>query len=77
MDELEKLKQIIAEEMDISPEEINEEQSLRDDLEMDKISILQVIMALEVDFGIELEPEDIEQIRTVGDALSYIRDDYE
>lgn len=77
MDELEKLKQIIAEEMDISPEEINEGQSLRDDLEMDKISILQVMMALEVDFGIELEPEDIEQIRTVGDALSYIRDGYE
>ncbi len=76
MDELAKLKWIIAEEMDMDPEDINEEQSLREDLEMDKLNILQVMMALEVDFGIELEMEDIEQIRTVGDALSFIVEEY-
>ena len=76
MSEFDKLKQIIAEEMDIDPEEINEEQSLRDDLEMDQISILQVMMAMEVDFDIELDPTDIEQIKTVGDCLSYISGEY-
>ncbi len=76
MSEFDKLKQIIAEEMDIDPEDINEEQSLREDLEMDQISVMQVMMAMEVDFDIELDPTDIEQIKTVGDCLSYITDQY-
>ncbi len=76
MNEFDKLKQIISEEMDIDPEDITEEQSLREDLEMDNISVLQVMMAMEVDFDIELDPSDIEQIKTVGDCLSYIRDEY-
>lgn len=76
MDPFEQLKLIISEEMDIDPEDITEEMSLRDDLEMDQISILQVMMALEVDFDIELDPSDISQIKTVGDALSYIESEY-
>lgn len=76
MNEFDKLKQIIAEEMEIEKDDINEEQSLRDDLEMDQISILQVMMAMEVEFGIELDPSDIEQIKTVGDCLSFLTDSY-
>lgn len=76
MNEFDKLKQIIAEEMEISPEDINENQSFRDDLEMDNLSFMQIMMAMEVEFEIELDPSDIEQIKTVGDALSYISDEY-
>lgn len=76
MNEFDKLKLIIAEEMDIEADTITEEQSLREDLEMDQISVLQVMMAMEVEFGIELDPTDIEQIKTVGDCLSFITDSY-
>lgn len=69
-DELSVIREIIAEEMDISPDEITEEMSLEEDLEMDKTSILQVLMACEVEFGVEYEQEDIRDIRTVGDILA-------
>lgn len=68
-DELSIIQEIIAEEMEISPSEITEEMSLEDDLEMDSTSILQVLMACEVEFNVQYEPEDIRQIRTVEDII--------
>ena len=68
-DELSVIQEIIAEEMEISPSEITEEMSLEDDLEMDSTNILQVLMACEVEFNVEYEPEDIRQIKTVEDIL--------
>ena len=76
MEPFDVLKMIISEEMDIDPEEIKPEASFKEDLEMDQISFLQVLMALEVEFDLELDPTDIEQIKTVGDALAYISEDY-
>lgn len=69
-DELSIIKEIIAEEMEISTDEISEESSLEEDLEMDKNSIMQVLVACEMEFGVEYETEDIRQIKTVGDILS-------
>ena len=68
-DELSIVREIIAEEMEINPEDIEEEMSLEEDLEMDKTSILQVLMACEVEFNVEYEPEDIRQIKTVEDII--------
>ncbi|MCI8633276.1 MAG: acyl carrier protein [Lachnospiraceae bacterium] len=68
-DELSIVRQIIAEEMEINPEDITEEMSLEEDLEMDSTSILQVLMACEVEFNVEYDPEDIRQIKTVEDIL--------
>ena len=68
-DELSIVRQIIAEEMEINPEDITEEMSLEEDLEMDSTSILQVLMACEVEFNVEYDPEDIRQIKRVEDIL--------
>ncbi len=68
-DELSIVRQIIAEEMEINPEDITEEMSLEEDLEMDSTSILQVLMACEVEFNVEYDPEDIRQIKTVEDII--------
>lgn len=68
-DELSVVRQIIAEEMEINPDDITEEMSLEEDLEMDSTSILQVLMACEVEFNVEYDPEDIRQIKTVDDII--------
>lgn len=70
------LQTIIAEEMDMDPQEVNEEQYLSDDLEMDKTSIMQVLTACEVEFGVEFDSDDLEDIKTVADIYSYINEDY-
>ena len=63
------ISEIIAEEADINPADITEETSLDDDLELDKNSIIQILVACEVEFGIEYEQADFEDIRSVGDIL--------
>lgn len=68
-DELSIIQEIIAEEMDMNPQDITEEMSLDEDLDMDQNSILQVLMACEVEFNVEYEQEDIRQIKTVEDIL--------
>ena len=55
--------------MDMNPQDISEEMSLEEDLDMDQNSILQVLMACEVEFNVEYEQEDIRQIKTVEDIL--------
>ena len=68
-DELSIIQEIIAEEMDLNPQDITEEMTLDEDLDMDQNSILQVLMACEVEFNVEYEAEDIRQIKTVEDIL--------
>ena len=68
-DELSIIQEIIAEEMDLNPQDISEEMSMEEDLDMDQNSILQVLMACEVEFNVEYEQEDIRQIKTVEDIL--------
>ena len=68
-DELSIIQEIIAEEMEINPGDITEEMSLEEDLEMDSNSILQVLMACEVEFNVQYDPEDIRQIKTVEDIV--------
>ena len=68
-DELSIIQEIIAEEMDLNPQDITEEMTLDEDLDMDQNSILQVLMACEVEFNVEYEQEDIRQSKTVEDIL--------
>ena len=63
------ISEIIAEEADINPADVTEETSLDDDLELDKNSIMQILVACEVEFGIEYEQADFEDIRSVADIL--------
>ena len=68
-DELSIIQEIIAEEMDLNPQDITEEMTLDEDLDMDQNSILQVLMACEVEFNVEYEQEDIRQIKTEEDIM--------
>ena len=74
MDEMERLKKIIAEELSVDEAEITEETSFADDLGADSIDLFQVLMAVEEEFGVEREGEVGEQIKTVGDALQFVKE---
>lgn len=68
-----KVKKIIAEQLNIPESEITEETSFQDDLGADSLDIFQIIMALEEEFDMELSNEDAEKISTVKDAVEYIK----
>ncbi len=63
---------IIAEQLGISEAEITEETSFAD-LGADSLDLFQIISAFEEEFNIEFENEDVEKIKTVGDAIEYIK----
>jgi acyl carrier protein len=68
----EKVKDIIAEQLGVKKEEIKQESSFVDDLGADSLDTVEVVMALEEEFGIEIPDEDAEKITTVGEAVKYI-----
>lgn len=73
MEIFEKVKEIMAEQLDINPEEITEDTSFINDLEADSLDIVELIMALEEEFDTEIPDEDAEKISTVKDAVDYIK----
>ncbi|MDD4295259.1 MAG: acyl carrier protein [Candidatus Omnitrophica bacterium] len=68
----EKVKDIISEQLGVKKDEIKIESSFIDDLGADSLDTVEVVMALEEEFGIEIPDEDAEKITTVGQAISYI-----
>ena len=71
--ELEKIKPIIAEVLNIDADSITEDTTFVDDLGADSLDIFQIIMGIEEEYDIELDNESVEQIQTVGDAVEAIR----
>ena len=69
----ERIRDIIAEQLSIEPDEITEESSFIDDLGADSLDIVELIMALEEEFDMEIPDEDAEKISTVGDVIEYIK----
>ena len=67
-----KVKDIIAEQLGVKKEEIKPESSFIDDLGADSLDTVEVVMALEEEFGIEIPDEDAEKITTVGEVVKYI-----
>ena len=70
--EFEKLQAIIAEVLNIEPEEVTMQSTFVDDLGADSLDIFQIIMGIEEEFDIEIPNEAAEQIVTVGDAIEQI-----
>ena len=70
---LEKIKEMIAEQLNVDAAEITEATSFKDDLGADSLDIFQIIMGIEDAFDIEIENEDAEKIATVGDAVEQIK----
>lgn len=71
--ELEKIKAIIAEVLNIDADTITADTTFVDDLGADSLDIFQIIMGIEEEYDIELDNEVVEQIQTVGDAAEAIR----
>ena len=72
--ELEKLKQIIGEVLNMDPEDISEDMAFVDDLGADSLDIFQIIMGIEEELDVEIPNETAEKIVTVGDALDQIKE---
>lgn len=70
----ERVRQIIAEQLDVSDEEVTPEASFIDALGADSLDIVELVMAMEETFDIEIPDEDAENIRTVQDAVNYIEE---
>jgi acyl carrier protein len=67
-----KVKEIIINELGVDPEKVTPEASFVDDLGADSLDTVELVMAFEEEFTIDIPDEDAEQMRTVGDAISYI-----
>lgn len=68
----EKVKEIICEQLGVGAEEVTPEASFIEDLGADSLDIVELVMALEEGYGIEISDEDAEKIRTVKDVVTYI-----
>ncbi|WIV10829.1 acyl carrier protein [Proteiniborus sp. MB09-C3] len=69
----EKIKKLIAEQLDVEESEIALESSFQEDLDADSLDVVELIMAIEDEFDIEISDEDAEKIATVKDAVNYIQ----
>ncbi len=70
----EKVKKMIVEQLDVNESEVVPEAKFIDDLGADSLDIVELVMALEDEYGIEIPDEDAEKIETVGDAVRYIEE---
>jgi acyl carrier protein len=72
-DVFDKVKKIIVDQLSVEEAEVTPEASFLEDLGADSLDIVELIMALEEEFGVEIPDEDAEKIACVGDAVSYIQ----
>ena len=68
----EKLKAMAAEQLDVNPEKITMASRLKEDLEADSASVMMLVMDIESEFGITVDDDAIEKVKTVGDMVAYI-----
>ena len=68
-----KVKEIICSQLEVAPEKVIVAASFIDDLKADSLAVVELVLALEEAFEIEIPDEDTEQIKTVGDAINYIK----
>ena len=68
-----KVKEIICQQLEVSSEQLRPEASFIDDLKADSLAVVELVLALEQEFGIEIPDEDTEQIKTVKDAINYVK----
>jgi acyl carrier protein len=68
-----KVKAIICDQLDVKPDAVQPKASFIDDLKADSLAVVELVLALEEAFEIEIPDEDTEQIKTVGDAINYIK----
>lgn len=70
---LEKMKDLIAQQLNCSEDEVNPETSFKDDLGADSLDLFELVMTLEEEYEIEIPSEDLESLGTVGDVMEYLK----
>ena len=69
---LERLKEIVAEQLEIDAETITAETRLNEDLNADSLDVVEMLMSLEDEFGVDIPDEEIEKMKTIGDVVEFI-----
>ncbi len=69
---LDKTKEVIVDQLNVDESDVNEDASFIDDLGADSLDLVELVMALEQEFGVTIPDEEVESIKTVGDAVTYI-----
>ena len=69
-----KVREIIINELGVEPEKVTPEASFVEDLGADSLDTVELVMAFEEEFGMEIPDEDAEQLQSVGDAIRYIQE---
>ena len=71
---LEKIKEILSAQLNLDPEDIVENARFHEDLGIDSLDLLELVMGLEEEYSFEVPQEALEKLNTVGDVVSYLRD---
>ena len=71
---LEKMKSMIAEQLDIDEDSITLESKFSEDLDADSLDLFELVMSLEEEYGVEIPSEDLEKMTTVGDIVNYLKE---
>ena len=69
----ERAKEIIAKELEVSADQLKTDAKFIEDLGADSLDTVELVMALEEEFGLDIPDEDADKMKTVGDALDYLR----
>jgi acyl carrier protein len=69
-----RVREIIINELGVEPEKVTDDASFVEDLGADSLDTVELVMAFEEEFGIDIPDEDAEQMRTVGDAIKYLNE---
>ena len=69
-----RVREIIVNELGVEADKVTDEASFVEDLGADSLDTVELVMAFEEEFGVDIPDEDAEQMRTVGDAIAYLRD---
>ena len=71
---LEKVKEIIADQLGVSEDEVTLEASFKEDLDADSLDLFELVMALEEEYDVEIPSDDLAELNTVGDVINYLKD---
>ena len=71
---LEKMKEIIADQLGVREDEVTLEASFKEDLDADSLDLFELVMALEEEYDVEIPSDDLAELNTVGDVINYLKD---
>ena len=69
---IDKLKEIIMDQLDVEEDEVTMDANIQEDLDADSLDMVELVMSVEEEFDLKIEDEDVEKIKTVGDIVSFI-----